>query len=98
MGWLAAPTRRPPPLPSTLSLLLGLLFLATVVLPRVAADPKPQDDYYGPYGEYCLTRIMALLALLAPSHTHCYPLRIQATSHPYICTCLTHMHVMFTLP
>lgn len=56
MGWLPAPIRRPPPLPSTLPL-LGFLFLAAVVLPQVAAEPEPKpqqgEEYYDVYGEYC---------------------------------------------
>ncbi|MPC26073.1 hypothetical protein E2C01_019203 [Portunus trituberculatus] len=56
MGWLPAPTRRPPPLPSSLSLLLGFLFLVAVVLPSVTAepepDPKPQQEDYYDYGKY----------------------------------------------
>lgn len=87
MGWLPAPTRRPPPLPSTLSLLLGFLFFAAVVLPRVAAEPKPQEEYYAGYGEYCLP-----LYAIARTHT------LGHTSHHPTRPLFTQPHVLFTLP
>ena len=88
MGWLPAPTRRPLPLPSTLSFLLGFLFLAAVVLPLATAGPKPKpqgpDDYYG---EYCLLHHASI-----PAHTHAGSYTSLYPTHLLlILTGLTHL-------